>query len=114
MGNLDHTPAQYAEMWASWHDNVGAPMKDDYARMVAIANDGAKELGFADLGAMWRSNYDMDPDQFAAETERMWQEVKPLYVALHTYVRGRLNAKYGNKVQPATGDRKSTRLNSSH
>ena len=103
MGNLDRTPAELAEMWASWHDQVGAPMRGDYQRMIAIANEGSKELGFADLGAMWRSNYDMDPDQFAAETERMWQEVKPLYMALHTYVRGKLNAKYGAEVQPATG-----------
>ena len=103
MGNLERTPAELAEMWTSWHDNVGAPMREDYQRMIAIANEGSKELGFADLGAMWRSNYDMDPDQFAAETERMWQEVKPLYMALHTYVRGKLNAKYGAEVQPATG-----------
>ncbi len=103
MGNLDRTPAELAEMWTSWHDNVGAPMRDDYLRMIAIANDGSKDLGFADLGAMWRSNYDMDPDAFAAETERMWQEVKPLYMALHTYVRSKLNEKYGAEVQPATG-----------
>jgi peptidyl-dipeptidase A len=103
MGNLERTPAELAEMWTSWHDNVGAPMRQDYQRMIAIANEGSKELGFADLGAMWRSNYDMDPDQFAAETERMWQEVKPLYMALHTYVRGKLNAKYGAEVQPADG-----------
>ncbi|MEL6878391.1 MAG: M2 family metallopeptidase, partial [Pseudomonadota bacterium] len=103
MGNLERTPEELAEMWTSWHDNVGAPMRDDYTRMIGIANDGAKELGFADLGAMWRSNYDMDPDQFAAETERMWQEVKPLYIALHTYVRRKLNKKHGDDVQPATG-----------
>ena len=103
MGNLERTPAELAEMWTSWHDNVGAPMREDYQRMIAIANEGSKELGFADLGAMWRSNYDMDPDQFAAETERMWQEVKPLYMALHTYVRSKLNEKYGDDVQPATG-----------
>jgi len=103
MGNLERTPAELAEMWTSWHDNVGAPMREDYQRMIAIANEGSKELGFAGLGAMWRSNYDMDPDQFAAETERMWQEVKPLYMALHTYVRGKLNAKYGAEVQPADG-----------
>ena len=103
MGNLERTPAELAEMWTSWHDNVGAPMRGDYQRMIAIANEGSKELGFADLGAMWRSNYDMDPDQFAGETERMWQEVKPLYMALHTYVRSKLNEKYGDDVQPATG-----------
>ncbi len=103
MGNLERTPEELKEMWASWHDNVGAPMRGDYARMTAIANEGAKELGFADLGAMWRSGYDMPPDQFAAETERMWQEVKPLYIALHTYVRRKLNEKYGDAVQPRTG-----------
>ena len=103
MGNIERTPAELSEMWASWHTNVGAPMKNDYARLVGITNAGAKELGFADTGAMWRSGYDMPPEQFAAETERLWQEVKPLYMALHTYVRTKLNQKHGNAVQPATG-----------
>ena len=103
MGNLDHTPAEYAEMWTSWHDNVGTPMKGDYAQMVTIANEGARDLGFADVGAMWRSGYDMSPEQFAAETQRLWEETKPLYLALHTYVRRKLNEKYGDAVQPRTG-----------
>jgi peptidyl-dipeptidase A len=103
MGNLERTPAELAEMWASWHDNVGAPMKDDYARMVAIANEGAHELGFADTGAMWRSNYDMPPDDFAAMVDGVWDDLKPLYIALHTYVRWKLNEKYGDAVQPKTG-----------
>ncbi|MBO9519065.1 MAG: M2 family metallopeptidase [Porphyrobacter sp.] len=103
MGNMERTPAEFAEMWASWHDNVGAPMRDDYARMVTIANEGAKELGFADTGAMWRSNYDMPPDEFAELTDKVWDDLKPLYLALHTYVRTKLNEKYGDAVQPATG-----------
>ena len=103
MGNLEHTPAEFAEMWTSWHDNVGAPMKGDYVEMVSMANAGAKELGFDDVGAMWRSGYDMSPQEFSAETERLWQEVKPLYIALHTYVRRKLSEKYGSDVQPATG-----------
>ncbi len=103
MGNLERTPAELAEMWASWHTNVGAPMKDDYARMVAIANEGAKELGFADVGAMWRSNYDMRADEFAVTADAIWDDLKPLYLALHTYVRTKLNEKHGDPVQPATG-----------
>ena len=103
MGELDHTPAEYAEMWASWHDNVGKPMKNDYARMVEIANEGAKELGFSDTGAMWRSTYDMPPQEFAAMVDGVWDDLKPLYLALHTYVRTKLNEKYGAEVQPATG-----------
>lgn len=103
MGNLEHTPEEFAEMWASWHDNVGAPMKEEYVRMVEIANAGATELGFDDVGAMWRSGYDMSPEEFTAMTERLWQETRPLYEALHTYVRTQLNEKYGNAVQPTTG-----------
>ena len=103
MGNLERTPDELKEMWASWHDNVGAPMKDDYAKLVGIANEGAKELGFDNVGAMWRSGYDMPPEEFTAMTERLWEETKPLYIALHTYVRRKLNEKYGDAVQPRTG-----------
>jgi peptidyl-dipeptidase A len=96
-------PDALKEMWTSWHTNVGAPMRDDYARMVGIANAGAKELGYADVGAMWRSGYDMPADDFAKLTDKLWLEVKPLYDELHTYVRTKLNAKYGDAVQPKTG-----------
>jgi len=99
----NRNPAELAEMWTSWHDSVGAPMKDDYAKMVAIANKGAVELGYKDVGAMWRSQYDMPADDFAKLTDKLWNEVKPLYDALHCYTRTKLNQKYGGKVQPATG-----------
>ncbi|MBU0794658.1 MAG: M2 family metallopeptidase [Alphaproteobacteria bacterium] len=103
MGNLERTPNEYKEMWTSWHDNVGKPMRGEFERLVTIANEGAKELGFADAGAMWRSNYDMPPDEFAKVTEKLWQDVKPLYDSLHCYVRDKLNAKFGDAVQPGTG-----------
>ncbi|MEO9600855.1 M2 family metallopeptidase [Parasphingorhabdus sp.] len=96
-------PEELSEMWASWHSNVGAPMKDDYARMVEIANEGARELGFADVGAMWRSGYDMPADDFAKLTDQLWAQVKPLYDQLHCYTRDKLNEKYGDAVQPETG-----------
>ena len=99
----NRNPDELAEMWESWHTNVGAPMKDDYARMVEIANEGARELGFADVGAMWRSGYDMPADDFAKLTDKLWAQVKPLYDQLHCYTREKLNEKYGDEVQPATG-----------
>ena len=99
----NRNPDELKEMWTSWHDAVGKPMKADYEKMVAISNEGARELGFADTGALWRSNYDMDPDAFAALTDKIWGEVKPLYNQLHCYTRGKLNAKYGDAVQAKTG-----------
>ncbi|HEY0028677.1 MAG TPA: M2 family metallopeptidase [Allosphingosinicella sp.] len=102
MGNV-RNPAQLQEMWTSWHNNVGRPMRADYVRLTEIANEGAKELGYSDTGAMWRSRYDMAPDDFAAMTDKLWAQVKPLYDQLHCYTRGKLNDKYGDQVQPENG-----------
>jgi peptidyl-dipeptidase A len=99
----NRNPVELAEMWKSWNENVGGPMRDDYANMVAIANKGAKELGYSDVGAMWRSQYDMPADDFAKLTDTLWNQVKPLYNALHCYTRTKLSEKYGATVQPAKG-----------
>jgi peptidyl-dipeptidase A len=100
---LVRDPKKLEEMWVSWHNNVGRPMRKDYARLVEIANEGAKELGFKDVGALWRSGYDMPPDDFARLMDHLWEQVKPLYDELHCYARGKLNATYGDAVQKKTG-----------
>ena len=87
------------EVWTKWRAATKG-MRDDYAEMVAISNEGARELGYADTGAMWRSGYDMDPDDFVAETDRLWEQVKPLYVQLQCHVKYKLNEKYGDEVVP--------------
>jgi peptidyl-dipeptidase A len=92
-------PAHTAEVWTKWND-YAAQMKGDYARMVEIGNEGARELGYADMGALWRSNYDMSPEEFEAEVDRLWGQVKPLYDQLHCFVRAELNEKYGDAVVP--------------
>lgn len=99
----NRNPAELKEMWASWHDNVGKPMKGDYVRLVEIANKGAVDLGYKDLGAMWRAGYDMPADDFAKMMDKLWLQVKPLYDALHCYTRAKLNEKYGDAVQAKTG-----------
>ena len=90
-------PNELLRTWEGWHA-VGAPMRQRYSRMVVLANDGAREMGFDDVGSMWRSNYDMTPDQFGAEVDRLWQQVRPLYLSLHAYVRWKLAEKYGPSV----------------
>jgi peptidyl-dipeptidase A len=87
-------PKQIEAMWTGWH-KVGAPMRDRYSRFVELSNQGARELGFADTGVLWRSGYDMTPDAFSADLERLWKQVEPLYSELHAYVRARLIRKYG-------------------
>jgi peptidyl-dipeptidase A len=88
--------------WIGWHA-VGAPMRQRFARMVELGDQGSRELGYADAGALWRSNYDMPADDFAKEVDRLWEQLRPLYLSLHAYVRGQLAKKYGNDVVTPNG-----------
>lgn len=94
-------PKALLEAWTGWR-TVSVPMRADYRRFVELVNAGARELGYADLGQMWRAAYDMPPEDFEAEVERLWHEVEPLYEALHCHVRESLRRQYGD-VMPDDG-----------
>jgi peptidyl-dipeptidase A len=94
-------PGQLYDVWQGWH-TIAPPLKKPFERYVELANKGARELGFPDTGAMWRSKYDMPAADFARELDRLWEQVRPLYVSLHAYVRWKLREKYGAAV-PASG-----------
>ncbi len=95
-------PAELLDAWRGWH-TISPPMRKDFQRFVELSNKGARELGFKDTGAMWRSKYDMPADDFAKEVDRLWDQVRPLYLSLHAYVRTKLREKYGPDVVPANG-----------
>ena len=95
-------PNELRDAWVGWH-LIARPMRQDFARYVELSNQGARELGFPDTGALWRSKYDMPPDEFAKELDRLWEQVRPLYLQLHAYVRWKLREKYGDQVVPANG-----------
>ena len=87
------------EAWTGWR-TISPPMKALYARQVELGNEGAKALGFDDIGAMWRSKYDMPAEQFPQELDKAWGQVKPFYDSLHCYVRGKLGEHYGTEIVP--------------
>jgi peptidyl-dipeptidase A len=90
------------EAWIGWH-SISPPMRPKFARLVELANEGARELGYPNLGVMWRSKYDLPADDFAREVDRLWNQVKPLYDSLHCYTRNKLRDHYGAAVVPANG-----------
>jgi len=108
LGELEHILAhsrdrqELLEAWEGWRTSA-VPMKDLYTRQVNLANQGARDLGFDDLGTMWRSGYDMDPADFPAELDRIWGQVRPLYESLHCHVRARLGEYYGTDAVPRDG-----------
>jgi peptidyl-dipeptidase A len=95
-------PDELLKAWEGWR-NIGKPMKDMYLRMVEIGNLGAKDLGYEGLTDLWFSQYDMPADDFLAETDRVWDELKPLYDALHCHVRNELSEHYGEAVVSKAG-----------
>jgi len=95
-------PKELADVWQGWH-RLGQPMRKEYSRFVELANKGAREIGFKDSGAMWRSKYDLPPDEFSKEVDRLWAQIRPLYLSLHAYARSKLREKYGPDIVPATG-----------
>jgi peptidyl-dipeptidase A len=94
--------ARLLELWQGWHDTA-RPARPMYQRFTALVNEGAREIGFRDLGELWRSGYDMPPEAFAAETERLWAQVKPLYEQLHCHVRDKLADHYGEDLVSRSG-----------
>jgi peptidyl-dipeptidase A len=95
-------PALLLEAWKGWRE-IAKPMRPLFEREVELANQGASDLGYTDLSELWRSQYDMEPEAFSAELDRLWAQIKPLYDSLHCYVRGELNQQYGDDVAPKTG-----------
>ncbi len=89
---------QQLDAWRGWH-TISRPMRKDFQRFVELTNEGAGEMGFANTGEVWRSGYDMSPAEFQAETDRLWEQVKPLYTQLQCYARGKLVEKYGERGQ---------------
>ena len=90
-------PKELLKAWSGWHE-ISKPMKPMYMRMVEIGNQGASDLGYQNLSDLWFSKYDMPADEFLAETDRVWEEVKPLYDSLHCHVRAKLNDHYGDDI----------------
>jgi len=108
LGELEKTlansrdPKVLLDAWNGWH--MQSPSyKKLYTEYVELSNKGAREMGYADTGALWRSGYDMKPEEFSAEMERIWQQVKPLYDSLHTYARYKLRETYGPDQVPLEG-----------
>jgi peptidyl-dipeptidase A len=95
-------PNQLKDLWVGWHA-IGAPMRKKYSRFVDLSNQGARDLGFKDTGVLWRAGYDMPPQRFDADLDRLWEQVRPLYLSLYTFVRARLSQKYGAQVIPTSG-----------
>ncbi|KAG5203040.1 angiotensin-converting enzyme-like protein Ace3 isoform X1 [Ovis aries] len=82
--------------WQGWRDAVGRQLRMTFERYVQLSNKAAKLNGYQDMGALWRSTYESDSLQ--EDLEQLFQELQPLYLNLHAYVRRALYRFYGPEL----------------
>ncbi|MEF8763630.1 M2 family metallopeptidase, partial [Stenotrophomonas sp. A3_2] len=95
-------PEELKAAWKGWHA-VGKGIRKNFERYVKLGNVGVNEMGFPDKSNLWRAQFDMPPDEFSKQVDQLWQELRPLYVELHAYVRTKLREKYGEKIVSVKG-----------
>ncbi|XP_055345454.1 angiotensin-converting enzyme-like [Paramacrobiotus metropolitanus] len=94
--------------WTAWRDASGKTIRANYTRYVELKNKGARLSGYADCGALWRSNYVVEglnytDAKFLEDLERLWQQIRPLYLELHAFVRRKLINKFPTDNLSPTG-----------
>ena len=95
-------PKQLREAWEGWHTVSRADAQGLHALRRAGQQGRARSWASPTPARCGGSKYDMPADEFTKEVDRLWEQVRPLYVSLHAYVRMKLHEKYGDAV-PASG-----------
>ncbi|XP_011631849.1 angiotensin-converting enzyme-like [Pogonomyrmex barbatus] len=89
-------PEELKHIWVEWRKASGEKVKSLYPKYVELANTAARLNNFSDYAAYWMKDY--EADDFPDQIENQWQQLKPLYVQLHAYVRRELRKKYGEDI----------------
>ncbi|XP_075631437.1 angiotensin-converting enzyme [Balearica regulorum gibbericeps] len=81
--------------WEGWHNAAGNPLRTKYEEFVKLSNEAYQTDGFEDTGSYWRSWY--DSASFEDDLEHLYNQLEPLYLNLHAFVRRKLYDHYGPK-----------------
>nr|XP_003472155.2 angiotensin-converting enzyme-like protein Ace3 [Cavia porcellus] len=90
----DHKELLWA--WEGWRDSVGRQLRPIFWRYVQLSNKAAQLNGYKDMGQLWRAKY--ESDTLEQDMEQIYQELQPLYLNLHAYVRRALYRHYGPEL----------------
>uniref|UniRef100_A0A5F8GM13 Angiotensin-converting enzyme n=1 Tax=Monodelphis domestica TaxID=13616 RepID=A0A5F8GM13_MONDO len=81
--------------WQGWRDTMGQQLRPIYTRFVELSNKAARLNGHTDTGASWRQIY--ESPTLEQDLEQLYQQLEPLYLNLHAYVRRALYNYYGSQ-----------------
>lgn len=90
-------------VWEAWRNATGRKFRGKIGRYVELSNKAAEANGLADNGELWLNGYtkDLESDQdFRADLETLWEQLKPLYLNVHAFVRWRYRQHWGEEKMP--------------
>ncbi|KAJ3342651.1 hypothetical protein HDU93_001631 [Gonapodya sp. JEL0774] len=84
-------------VYVGWRD-ANKVSKAPFSEYVELQNKAAAENGYKDMGAVWRSGYEMPTAEFDELLLTALSQISPLYDALHCYTYHKLRSFYGPSV----------------
>ncbi|XP_039290345.1 angiotensin-converting enzyme isoform X1 [Nilaparvata lugens] len=84
---------QLQHTWVEWHRRSGLKIRDLYEQLVELCNYAANLNNMTNFAEYWMWPYETPGLRF--ELEEVWEEIRPLYEQLHSYVRRKLRDLYG-------------------
>jgi len=79
--------------WSGWHNVTGRPIKSLYVQLVDAMNEAARDNGQNDVSESWQlADYDMLT--LEPMLDELYNQMKPFYELLHSYVRRKLSHAY--------------------
>ena len=63
-----------------------------------------RHTGYEDIGEFWRDAQFDETPRLQEDIERLWQELRPMYLQLHAFVRKRLKSYYAYKYDKFPDD----------
>ncbi|XP_012276299.1 angiotensin-converting enzyme [Orussus abietinus] len=88
-------------IWVEWRKVSGEKVKPLFPRYIELSNTAAKLNNYTDTAQEWLKEY--EAENFPEQIESLWQQLKPLYLQLHAYVRRELRKQYGESVVSKDG-----------
>lgn len=89
-------PEELKHVWIEWRNSVGPHVKNMFEEYVRLSNEAARLNNFTNNAEYWLESY--ETSDIKEQIEELWQQIRPLYLQIHAYVRHQLRKKYGDIV----------------
>lgn len=89
-------PEELKHVWVEWRKAIGPKVRRLFKEYVEYMNEVAKLNKFNNVMDYILDSY--ETKDFVDQIQNLWEQIKPLYVQIHAYVRYKLREKHGDII----------------